>query len=197
MIYPKNFLQLILSVSVFIVPSGAGAGAADAANPVVRITTSMGEMEIELNPKAAPKTVENFLKYVNDGFYNGTIFHRVMKAFMIQGGGFTPGMKHKEASAPIENEANNGLKNRRGSIAMARTGDPHSASSQFFINAKDNAFLDHTAKTPDGWGYTVFGMLTKGMKTLEAIEGVATGTQSGHGDVPKEDVIIEKVEVIQ
>lgn len=158
----------------------------------VLLETSKGNITIELNEEKAPATVANFLKYVNDGFYNGTIFHRVIPNFMVQGGGFTPGMVQKDVGAPIKNEADNGLSNVRGSIAMARTSDPHSATAQFFINHKDNGFLDHTAPTTQGWGYCAFGLITDGMDVVDAIAGVSTGNQGGHGDVPTENITIEK-----
>lgn len=159
----------------------------------VILETSKGNITIELNEEKAPATVANFLKYVNDEFYNGTIFHRVIPNFMIQGGGFMPGMVQKMTENPVDNEANNGLSNVRGSIAMARTNDPHSATAQFFINHKDNGFLDHTAPTAQGWGYCVFGMVTDGMDVVDAIASVATGNEGGHGDVPKETITIDKV----
>lgn len=159
----------------------------------VILETSKGNITIDLNEEKAPKTVANFMNYVNDGFYNGTIFHRVIPNFMIQGGGFMPGMVQKATEEPVDNEANNGLSNVRGSIAMARTNDPHSATAQFFINHKDNGFLDHTAPTGQGWGYCVFGMVTDGMDVVDAIAAVATGNQGGHGDVPTETITIDKV----
>ncbi len=165
-------------------------------NPIVEMRTSLGTMKIELYPDKAPKTAENFLQYARDGFYDGTIFHRVIEGFMIQGGGFTPDMSEKETRAPIENEAGNGLKNVRGSIAMARTGDPHSASSQFFINTVDNPFLDFTGKTVQGYGYAVFGQVVEGLETLDAIKKVATGSRGGHDDVPVDVVVIESVRVL-
>jgi len=159
----------------------------------VILETSSGNITIELNDEKAPATVANFMKYVDDEFYNGTIFHRVIPNFMIQGGGFMPGMVQKMTEDPVDNEANNGLSNVRGSIAMARTNDPHSATAQFFINHKDNGFLDHTAPTGQGWGYCVFGMVTDGMDVVDAIAGVATTTEGGHGDVPTETITINKV----
>lgn len=162
---------------------------------MIKLQTNYGTIELELDAEKAPKTVENFLQYVRDGFYDGTIFHRVIDNFMIQGGGMEPGMKEKPTRAPIENEADNGLANERGTIAMARTPDPHSASSQFFINVSDNAFLNHRNKTPDGWGYCVFGRVVGGMEVVDKIKGVETGSRGFHQDVPVEDVIIEKVEV--
>ena len=158
----------------------------------VTLETTHGNIVIELDADKAPETVKNFLNYVNSGFYDGTIFHRVIKNFMIQGGGFQPGMKEKQTQAPIKNEADNGLPNVRGSIAMARTNDPHSATAQFFINHADNAFLNHTSPTGQGWGYAVFGNVTEGMDTVDAIAAVATGNAGFHADVPVEDVIINK-----
>ena len=162
----------------------------------VMMTTTVGPITIELDADSAPKTVENFLSYVAGGFYDGTIFHRVIDNFMIQGGGFTADMEQKSTQAPIENEANNGLKNQRGTIAMARTQDPHSATAQFFINVQDNDFLNHTGENMQGWGYAVFGKVTDGEDVLDKIRGVQTGSQSGHQDVPVEPIIIESVAII-
>jgi peptidyl-prolyl cis-trans isomerase B (cyclophilin B) len=156
----------------------------------VTLETSMGDIRVELNAEKAPVTTENFLKYVRDGFYDGTIFHRVIKGFMIQGGGFNDQMIQKMAQDPIRNEADNGLPNERGTIAMARTQEPHSASSQFFINHKDNAFLNYSAPNIQGWGYCVFGKVTDGMDVVDAIAGVSTTNRGGHGDVPEEPVVI-------
>ena len=158
----------------------------------VTLETNHGNIVIELDAEKAPATVENFLHYVNDGFFDGTLFHRVIPNFMIQGGGFLPGMVQKQTGEPIKNEADNGLSNERGTIAMARTNDPHSATAQFFINHKDNAFLDHSSPTAQGWGYCVFGKVTDGMDVVDAIAAVATGSNQGHGDVPVEDVVINK-----
>lgn len=163
---------------------------------MIRIHTNHGIIELELDAKKAPVTVENFLQYVNDGFFNGTIFHRVIKNFMIQGGGLTPDMKTKSTRAPIKNEADNGLKNERGSIAMARTSDPDSATAQFFINVVDNAFLNYRSSTTDGWGYCVFGRVSNGMDVVDAIRAVATTTRNNYQDVPGTDVVIEKMEVV-
>jgi peptidyl-prolyl cis-trans isomerase B (cyclophilin B) len=160
------------------------------------MTTTVGPITIELDADSAPKTVENFLSYVAVGFYDGTIFHRVIDNFMIQGGGFTADMEQKSTQAPIENEANNGLKNQRGTIAMARTQDPHSATAQFFINVQDNDFLNHTGENMQGWGYAVFGKVTDGEDVLDKIRGVQTGSQAGHQDVPVEPIIIESVAII-
>lgn len=162
----------------------------------VLMTTTVGPMTLELDAENAPKTVENFLSYVAGGFYDGTIFHRVIDNFMIQGGGFTTDMQQKATQAPIENEANNGLKNERGTIAMARTQDPHSATAQFFINVQDNDFLNHTGENMQGWGYAVFGKVTDGDDVLDKIRAVQTGSQAGHQDVPVEPIIIESVAII-
>lgn len=162
---------------------------------MIKLNTNMGTISIELDADKAPNTAANFLQYAKDGFYDGTIFHRVIDGFMIQGGGMEPGMDEKETRGNIQNEANNGLSNERGTIAMARTPDPHSASSQFFINVKDNNFLDFRSETPDGWGYCVFGKVVDGMDVVDAIKSVATGSKGFHSDVPVEDVVIEKVTV--
>jgi peptidyl-prolyl cis-trans isomerase B (cyclophilin B) len=162
----------------------------------VKFTTSMGAFTLELDAAKAPKTVENFLQYVRDGHYTGTVFHRVIGNFMIQGGGFEKGMKQKATRAPVENEANNGLKNDNYTVAMARTSDPHSASAQFFINVKNNDFLNHSSPTSQGWGYAVFGKVVDGTDTVEAIKKVPTGNKGGHGDVPTTDVVIEKAEIL-
>ena len=164
---------------------------------MVKLHTNFGTITLELNAEKAPVTVENFLNYVRSGFYNGTIFHRVISNFMIQGGGMEPGMKEKATNAPIKNEADNGLSNERGTIAMARTMEPHSASAQFFINVKDNTFLDHRSPTADGWGYAVFGRVVDGMDVVDKIKDVATGNAGYHQDVPLEDVIIESAEVTE
>lgn len=156
----------------------------------------MGEITIELNHEKAPKTAANFEQYVKEGFYDGVIFHRVIDGFMVQGGGMEPGMKQKQTRDQIENEADNGLKNEVGTLAMARTMDPHSASAQFFINVADNEFLNHTGKNSQGWGYAVFGKVVDGMDVVNRIKSVKTGSKMGHQDVPVEDVIIEKAEVI-
>ena len=162
----------------------------------VLMTTTVGPLTLELDADNAPKTVDNFLSYVADGFYDDTIFHRVIHNFMIQGGGFTADMQQKPTHAPIENEANNGLENQRGTIAMARTQDPHSATAQFFINVQDNDFLNHTGENMQGWGYAVFGKVTEGDDVLDKIRAVQTGSQSGHQDVPVEPIIIESVTII-
>ncbi|MBI5447941.1 MAG: peptidyl-prolyl cis-trans isomerase [Gammaproteobacteria bacterium] len=155
--------------------------------------TNLGAIQIELDHKNTPVTSQNFLDYVKEGFYDGLIFHRVIKNFMIQGGGFKPGMQHKSARSAIENEADKGEKHLRGTLAMARTSDPHSASSQFFINVVDNHFLNHTQKSPQGWGYCVFGKVISGMDVVDSIQHRPTTSRAGHQDVPIEDVIIEKI----
>ncbi|WP_246233589.1 peptidylprolyl isomerase [Pelistega europaea] len=167
------------------------------AHPRVKLETNKGTIVLELDMEKAPVTTENFLSYVKDGFYNGVIFHRVIKRFMIQGGGFEPGLKQKETKAPIKNEADNGLANNKYTIAMARTSDPHSASAQFFINTNDNDFLNFTAPTPQGWGYAVFGKVVEGTNIVDAIEGVRTGSRGFHQDVPVEDVIVNKATVVE
>ncbi|MFB9885095.1 peptidylprolyl isomerase [Balneatrix alpica] len=163
---------------------------------MIILHTNMGDITLELDHEKAPKTAANFESYVQDGFYNGVIFHRVIDGFMIQGGGFEPGMVQKPTKAPIENEADNGLSNKAGTIAMARTMDPHSASAQFFINVADNTFLDHRGKTMDGWGYAVFGKVVEGMDVVNRMKAVATGFKGGHQDVPVEDLIIESAEIV-
>jgi peptidyl-prolyl cis-trans isomerase B (cyclophilin B) len=162
-------------------------------NPQVELhIANYGVITLELDAAKAPKSVENFLAYVNKGHYNNTIFHRVIPGFMVQGGGFEPGMTQKTSDAPIENEANNGLKNANYTVAMARTSDPHSATAQFFINVADNGFLNHTAPSAQGWGYAVFGKVVSGTDVVDKIKAVATGRKGFHDDVPKEDVVIEK-----
>jgi len=170
---------------------------AQAADPRVKLTTSKGVMVLELYPDKAPATVANFLKYVEDGFYDGLVFHRVINGFMIQGGGLDRSMKQKQGRAPIPNEADNGLKNEPYTVAMARTPDPHSATSQFFINVGVNKNLDHAAKTPAGFGYCVFGTVVQGREVVDAIKTVPTGSMAGHADVPREPVEILKAEVVK
>ncbi len=163
---------------------------------MIKLHTSLGAITLELDAERAPKTVENFLAYVRDGFYDGTIFHRVIDGFMIQGGGFTEGMEQKATRAPVENEAANGLKNAVYTIAMARTPNAHSATAQFFINVADNGFLNHTAPTPQGFGYCVFGRVVEGQDVVDKIGKVKTGNRAGHQDVPVDAVVIERVEEI-
>jgi peptidyl-prolyl cis-trans isomerase B (cyclophilin B) len=163
---------------------------------MVNLHTNHGVITIELDEARAPESVKNFLGYVESGHYSNTVFHRVIDGFMIQGGGFEPGMKQKPTRAPIKNEAQNGLKNTRYTVAMARTSEPHSATAQFFINVNDNGFLDHTAPNPQGWGYCVFGRVTDGKDVVDRIKGAKTGRRGMHQDVPVEDVIIERAEVV-
>ncbi|MGO9445790.1 MAG: peptidylprolyl isomerase [Thiobacillaceae bacterium] len=163
---------------------------------MVKLHTSLGEICLELNAEKAPITVDNFLQYVREGFFDGTIFHRVIDGFMIQGGGFEPGMSQKSVRAPIENEAANGLKNDAYTIAMARTPNPHSATAQFFINIANNSFLNYSSATPQGFGYCVFGKVTEGQEVVDKIKKARTGSQSGHQDVPLEDIVIMKAEIV-
>jgi peptidyl-prolyl cis-trans isomerase B (cyclophilin B) len=163
----------------------------------VQLNTSMGSITLALDQEKAPKTVENFASYVKKGHYNGTVFHRVINDFMIQGGGFDEEMNQKTTETPIKNEASNGLSNLKYTIAMARTMDPHSASAQFFINVKDNKFLDHTSESHQGWGYCVFGQVVDGQETVDKIKKVSTGRRHGHDDVPTEHIIINHAEIIE
>ena len=163
---------------------------------MVRLHTNLGVIEVELDPERAPETARNFLAYIEAGFYSNTVFHRVIDGFMIQGGGFEAGMRQKPTRGPIKNEAGNGLKNDRYTVAMARTSDPHSASSQFFINVADNDFLNHTEPRADGWGYCVFGKVVQGQDVVDKIKRVKTAKRGFHSDVPVEDVIIERAEVV-
>jgi peptidyl-prolyl cis-trans isomerase B (cyclophilin B) len=163
----------------------------------VKLNTNHGAIVLELDAEKAPKTVANFLEYVRQGHYNNTVFHRVINGFMIQGGGFEPGMRQKPTGEPIANEANNGLKNEAYTIAMARTNDPHSATAQFFINVNDNSFLDYSTSTPQGWGYAVFGRVVEGQAVIDQIKTVKTGPKGFHQDVPLEDVVIESAEVLE
>ena len=164
---------------------------------MIIFNTNHGPISIELNSEKAPKSAENFLQYAEEGFYNGTIFHRVIDGFMIQGGGFEPGMSQKANHDPIDNEADNGLSNLTGTLAMARTADPHSATSQFFINVSDNFFLDHRGKTAQGWGYAVFGKVVDGMDVVNKIKSCQTASRAGHQDVPVDDIIIESTDVTE
>lgn len=192
----KSFRQLT-AVIVLQLLFAAGGYAETKENPMLRMTTNFGVIEIEMFPDEAPKTTANFMQYVDEGFFDGLIFHRVIPGFMIQGGGFEPAMKQKPNRSPIENEADNGLKNERGTLSMARTNDPHSATSQFFINLKDNDFLDYKAKNANGWGYAVFAKVVSGMDVVDKIAQTPTGNAGGHGDVPLDDAVIEKVEKIE
>ena len=163
---------------------------------MVKLHTNHGVIGLELDAKSAPATVANFLQYVKNGFFDNTVFHRVIDGFMIQGGGFAPGMKQKPTQSPVKNEADNGLKNEKYTVAMARTSDPHSATAQFFINVADNAFLNHTAPTAQGWGYCVFGRVVEGKEIVDKIKKVLTGSRGMHQDVPVEDVVIERAEEV-
>ena len=190
-------IKTIVILGALVALVTAGAGMAVAANPKVEMETSKGKMVIELFPDKAPETVKNFLNYVETKYYDGTIFHRVIPKFMIQAGGFTSDMKQKSAGAPIKNEADNGLKNDRGTIAMARTGDPHSATAQFFINSVNNDFLNHKSKTQQGWGYVVFGKVIAGMDVIDAISASKTVTRGRFRDVPAETVEIISARVLK
>jgi peptidyl-prolyl cis-trans isomerase B (cyclophilin B) len=163
---------------------------------MVRLHTSLGVISIELDAERAPRTVDNFLGYVKQGFYNNTLFHRVINGFMIQGGGFEPGMRHKPTAAPIANEATNGLRNAKYTVAMARTSDPHSATAQFFINVADNEFLNHSSPTAQGWGYCVFGKVVEGTDIVDQIKTVRTMRYGQHQDVPENEVVIERAEIV-
>ena len=182
--------------AVSLLLASIGVATANSGDKVmVEMHTSKGLITLELDAEKAPVTVANFIEYVKSGHFDGTIFHRVIPGFVIQGGGMESGMKEKPTQPPIENEADNGLKNVTGSICMARTNDPHSATSQFFINLKDNQFLDHSGKNPQGWGYAVFGQVTDGMDVVEAIAAVQTGNAGFHQDVPVEDIVVETVTI--
>jgi cyclophilin family peptidyl-prolyl cis-trans isomerase len=184
-------LKIFLTLAALLVSLSAAA-----AQPQVELTTNMGAITLELYPENAPNTVENFLRYVKNGHYDGTIFHRVIPGFMIQGGGFTREFAEKPTVAPIRNEAGNGLRNAAGFVAMARTADPHSASAQFFINLNTNSNLDFRSQTPEGWGYTVFGKVVKGMDVVNRIAGVATASRAPHDDVPVKPVIIQRARIV-
>jgi peptidyl-prolyl cis-trans isomerase B (cyclophilin B) len=182
---------------IFITLLSFNTYAENSMNPKVKLTTNMGDIVLELDAEKAPVTVENFLNYVKNGHYNGLIFHRIIPDFMVQGGGLEPGMEERPNLSPIQNEADNGLKNDKGTIAMARTNEPHSATSQFFINLKDNDFLNHTDKDQRGWGYTVFGQVVEGIDVVDAMGTAQTGTVAGHADVPNEDVLLIKAEIVE
>ena len=196
---PKIYGRLALAglmMLALIITTGSTARA-ERSHPLVKLETSMGEITLELYPDKAPATVANFLQYVKDGFFNGTIFHRVIPTFMIQGGGFDAQMNQKPTKAPIKNEADNGLKNEAYTVAMARTMDPNSATAQFFINVADNTFLNHTAKTPQGWGYAVFGKVVKGQDVVDKIKAVPTANKGMHQNVPVTPVTIIKATVVE
>ena len=190
----RHFHLFVFSLSIIMCCSGFVAHANQQMENkiMIKLSTSMGEITLELDAENAPITVENFLSYVDSGHFDNTIFHRVIPGFVIQGGGLVSGMQEKQTGMPIQNEADNGLKNLTGSICMARTNDPHSATSQFFINLKDNHFLDHTEKTESGWGYAVFGRVVSGIDVVEKIAAVETGNVGYHSDVPLEDVVLQK-----
>lgn len=190
-------IKLIVVLATLVALAAAGVSMAADGNPKVEMETSKGKFVIELFPEKAPETVKNFLNYVDTKFYDGTIFHRVIPNFMIQGGGFNSDMKQKSAGAPIKNEADNGLKNDRGTIAMARTNDPHSATAQFFINTVNNDFLNHKGKTQQGWGYVVFGKVISGMDVVDAISAVKTVTRGNYRDVPAETIEIISARVLK
>ena len=193
-----NTLFALLLAGLCALPANAASTPAQKGKtPMVKLHTSLGVITIKLDAEKAPNTVKNFLEYVNSGFYNNTIFHRVIDGFMIQGGGFEPGMKQKPVNEPIQNEANNGLTNDAYTVAMARTNDPHSATAQFFINVKNNGFLNFTGENSQGWGYCVFGKVVEGTEVVDAIKKVKTGTTGFHQDVPAEDVIITQAEVVE
>lgn len=196
------FRALALSLCLMAAPLmavGLGLSSAHAAapDPAVKLETNYGDIIVRLDARKAPISTANFVQYVKSGFYDGTIFHRVIKNFMVQGGGFTPDLKQKETRAAIRNEADNGLKNKKYTIAMARTGEPHSATAQFFINTKDNDFLDFKSQTPQGWGYAVFGKVVKGQEVVDKIAAVTTGKKGYYDDVPMENVIIKKAVIVE
>ena len=204
MLKSGRLVALTMAATLAVAPIGMAFSQTDnqkdlssMSNTRVKLITNKGDIVLELDGEKAPVTTENFLNYVKEGFYTNVIFHRVIPNFMIQGGGFEPGMKEKNTNAPIKNEADNGLKNDKYTIAMARTQDPHSASAQFFINSNNNDFLNFTAPTTQGWGYAVFGKVVEGTEVVDSIEKVATGTRGFHGDVPREDIIIESAEIIE
>ena len=197
----RTLTRAIALVAAVVFSLAGLVGTADAqtsavAKPKVQFKTTMGDFTIELEPERAPKTVANFLSYVREGHYDATIFHRVIGNFMVQGGGFTGDMRQKPVKGPVANEADRGLKNERGTIAMARTSDPHSATAQFFVNLKANPFLDHRAKTGEGWGYTAFGRVVDGMNIVVRIGLAKTGPKGGHDDVPLDAITIEKATII-
>jgi len=187
----KRIMSVLLSLAILLPAIGM---AQTKGNPRMKITTNYGVIVLELDAEKAPESTKNFQRYAAAGHYNGTVFHRVIKGFMIQGGGFEPGLNQKSSGAPIQNEADNGLKNEIGTVAMARTSDPHSATAQFFINTSNNDFLNHRSKDAQGWGYAVFGKVVEGMDVVQKIEAVATHTSGPYGDVPVKDVVIEKIE---
>lgn len=192
-----RIITLFMMLLLTSMPTLAKEKTMSDSSPKVKFTTNLGAFVIQLNAEKAPKSTANFLDYVNDGFYEGTIFHRIIPGFMAQVGGFDTEFKQKEVNSPIQNEANNGLKNNRGTVAMARTNDPHSATAQFFINYKDNGFLNHTSESPSGWGYAVIGEVVEGMDVIDKMAEAPTANRGPHQDVPKTDIIVEKAEVIE
>ncbi|QBQ56252.1 peptidylprolyl isomerase [Nitrosococcus wardiae] len=194
--YASQKTLAFLLLGVFTLAAEAGGGATAQKQPRVKLQTNFGNIMIELNREKAPVSVENFLRYVSEGFYDNTLFHRVIDNFMIQGGGFDTDFKPKPTHSPIQNEADNGLKNEEGTLAMARTSDPHSATAQFFINVADNDFLNHRSKDRQGWGYAVFGRVVEGMEVVNTIKKVKTGAKGHHRDVPLEPVIIEQATIV-
>jgi len=190
-------LATVLPMAASAASTPSNEGKSSMTNPRINVQTNKGNFVITLDAEKAPKSSANFLTYVKEGFFNGTIFHRVIDGFMIQGGGFEPGMKQKQTHAPVDNEADNGLKNDKYTVAMARTSDPHSATAQFFVNVANNDFLNFSSPTPNGWGYAVFGKVTEGTDVIDALRTVKTGNRGFHQNVPNEDVIIEKAEVIE
>lgn len=198
--FAKLCLALALTAALslpMLSPRAAEAAETTPPSPAVKLETSMGDIILRLDSAKAPETVANFLAYVKAGHYDGTIFHRVISNFMIQGGGMTPAMKEKATGKPIKNEAANGLKNKKYTVAMARTGDPHSATAQFFINVKDNDFLDYKSPSGQGWGYAVFGKVLKGQDVVEKIKAVPTGSRGIHSDVPRDPIIIKKATIVE
>ena len=187
----KNIIKYLVLTTIIFINNGVNAEMAK--NTIITVKTSLGDIKLELFNDKAPITAENFEKYIKSNYFTNSIFHRVIKDFMVQGGGFTPEMKEKETMSPIKNEANNKISNERGTIAMARTNDPHSASAQFFINLKDNVFLDFKSETTQGWGYCVFGKVIEGMEVIDKIAIVDTGSYGPHQDVPKDPIIIKEI----
>ncbi len=194
--YLNAFAARLTCATLMLAASALFCQVSAAANPVVEMVTSLGMIKIELYADKAPKTVENFLQYTKERFYDGTVFHRVIPGFMVQGGGFTPDMEQKKTRETIANEAQNGLKNQKGTLAMARTSNPHSATAQFFINVADNEFLNFTGPTQQGFGYCVFGRVTQGMDIVDKLVAIPTGTRSGHQNVPLKPIVIQNMRIL-